>query len=59
VADTSEAAAELRLTRVKALTERDRLSLLVYLIARCPDTFPEMLDDALSTLSPGGSADDG
>jgi hypothetical protein len=54
MADTSEAAAELRLTRVKALSDRDRLSLVVYLIARYPDTFPEMLD-ALRTLSPGGS----
>jgi hypothetical protein len=53
MADTSEAAAELRLSRVKALSDHDRLSVVIYLIARYPETFPEMLDDALSTLSPG------
>jgi hypothetical protein len=27
---------------------------VTYLLARYPDTFPAMLDDALSSLSPGG-----
>jgi hypothetical protein len=53
MADTSEAAAELRLSRVKALSERDLVGLLTYLIARYPEEFPPMLDDALSTVSPG------
>ena len=53
MADTSESAAELRLARVKALSERDLVGLVTYLLARHPDTFPELLDDALSTVSPG------
>jgi len=53
MADTSETAAELRLARLKGLSDHDRLSLLVYLIARYPDTFPDMLEDGLSTVSPG------
>jgi hypothetical protein len=62
MADTSETAAELRLSRVRALGERDLVSLITYLLARHPDTFPDLLDDALSTISPGnakaaGSAD--
>jgi hypothetical protein len=56
MADTSETAAELRLSRVKALGERDLVALVTYLLARYPDTFPELLDDALSTVSPGGPA---
>jgi hypothetical protein len=48
----SEAAAELRITRVKALSNQDVVAVLTYLLARHPDTFPPMLDDALSTLSP-------
>jgi hypothetical protein len=55
MADTSETAAELRLSRVKALDERDLVSLVTYLLARYPDTFPDLLDDALSTVSPGGA----
>jgi hypothetical protein len=47
-----EAAAELRMTRVKALGNQDVVAVLTYLLARHPDTFPPMLDDALSTLSP-------
>ena len=47
-----EAAAELRITRVKALSNQDVVAVLTYLLARHPDTFPPMLDDALSTLSP-------
>jgi hypothetical protein len=53
MADTSEAAAELRISRVKALDERNLVSIVTYLLARYPDTFPAMLDDALSTLTPG------
>lgn len=41
------------MTRVKALSERDLVALVTYLLARHPDTFPELLDDALSTISPG------
>jgi hypothetical protein len=52
MADTSEAAAELRISRVKALNEQNLVTLVTYLLARYPDTFPAMLDDALSTLSP-------
>jgi PhnB protein len=52
MADTSEAAAELRLSRIKAMGERDLVSLLTYLLARYPDSFPDLLDDALSTISP-------
>ncbi|HEY5359501.1 MAG TPA: hypothetical protein VIJ82_17790 [Streptosporangiaceae bacterium] len=59
MADKSEAAAELRLARVKALSDHDRLSLVIYLIARYPETFPDMLEDALSTLSPGSAGTTG
>jgi len=51
-ADTAEAEAELRLSRVKALDSHDLVAAMTYLLARYPDTFPAMLDDALSTLSP-------
>jgi hypothetical protein len=50
--DTHEAAAELRITRVKALSNRDLVAMVTYLLARHPDTFPPMLDDALSSVSP-------
>jgi hypothetical protein len=50
--DTSEAAAELRISRVKALDGRSLVAVVTYLLARYPDTFPAMLDDALSTTSP-------
>ena len=52
--DSLEATAELRLSRVKALSDRDHVALVTYLLARYPDTFPKMLDDALSSLSDGG-----
>jgi len=55
MADTSEAAAELRLSRVKSLSEHDLVALLTYLLARHPDSFPELLDDALNTISPGNA----
>ncbi len=48
----SEAAAELRITRVKALDERNLVAVVIYMLAKYPDTFPAMLDDALSTISP-------
>lgn len=57
--DTREAAAKLRITRVKALNSQDIVAVLTYLLARYPDTFPAMLDDALSSVSPkrGGGQD--
>jgi hypothetical protein len=54
MADTSETAASLRVTRVTALSSDDRLHLLTYLLAKYPDSFSEMLDEALSAVSPGG-----
>jgi hypothetical protein len=50
--DTREAAAELRITRVKALDHQDLVAVVTYLLARHPDTFPPLLDDALSSVSP-------
>jgi hypothetical protein len=52
-----ETAAELRITRVRALDNKDLVAAVTYLLARYPDTFPAMLDDALSSVSPkqGGS----
>lgn len=55
MADTSENAASLRVARLQALSSEDRLHLLTYLLAKYPDSFSEMLDDALSTISPGGN----
>jgi hypothetical protein len=56
MADSSEASldteAELRISRVRALNDKDLLSVVTYLLARHPDTFPPMLDDALSSVSP-------
>jgi len=56
MADSSEASldteAELRISRVRALNEKDLLAVMTYLLARHPDTFPSMLDDALSSVSP-------
>ena len=54
--DASEETAELRLARVKALSDRDHVALVTYLLARYPDTFPKMLDDALSAVSAGDTA---
>jgi hypothetical protein len=53
--DTSEASAELRLSRVRALGDKEHVALVTYLLARYPDTFPKMLDDALSAISVGNS----
>jgi hypothetical protein len=50
--DTHEAEAELRISRVKALSDQDLLAIVTYLLARHPETFPAMLDDALSSVSP-------
>ena len=50
--DSRETAAELRITRVRALDNKDLVAAVTYLLARYPDTFPAMLDDALSSVSP-------
>jgi hypothetical protein len=47
-----ESAAELRITRVGALSDHDLVAVVTYLLAKHPDTFPPMLDDALSAVSP-------
>ena len=56
MADISETShdvdAELRLSRIRALNEKDLTAVMTYLLARHPDTFPPMLDDALSSVSP-------
>jgi hypothetical protein len=51
-ADTHETEAELRLSRVEALNGSDLVSVVTYLLAKHPNTFPAMLDDALSAVSP-------
>ena len=53
--DTHQTEAELRISRVEALSEHDLLAVVTYLLAKYPDTFPTMLDDALSSLSPKNS----
>ena len=50
--DTHKTEAELRISRVKALSNADLLGVATYLLAKYPDTFPGMLDDALSSVSP-------
>jgi len=52
---THEADAELRISRVKALSGSDLLGVMTYLMAKYPDSFPAMLDDALSSFSPENS----
>ena len=47
-----ETAAELRITRVSTLSNHDLVAVVTYLLAKHPDTFPAMLDDALSAVSP-------
>jgi hypothetical protein len=47
-----ETEAQLRLSRVEALNGSDLVSVVTYLLAKHPDTFPAMLDDALSSVSP-------
>jgi hypothetical protein len=51
-AGTHETEAELRLSRVQALNGHDLVAVVTYLLAKHPDTFPAMLDDALSSVSP-------
>lgn len=51
-----DTAAELRITRVTALSNHDLVAVVTYLLARHPDTFPAMLDDALSSVSPKQAA---
>ena len=50
--DTHEAEAELRISRVKSLNGQDLMGFVTYLLAKYPDSFPGMLDDALSSVSP-------
>ena len=50
--DTHKSEAELRIARVQALSNADLLGVTTYLLAKYPDTFPAMLDDALSSVSP-------
>src|ERR1700750_3265349 len=50
--DTSKTEAELRIARVQALSNGDLMGVVTYLLAKYPDTFPGMLDDALSSLTP-------
>ena len=56
--NSREAAAELRIARVRALNNHDLVAVVTYLLARYPDTFPALLDDALSSVSPKAAADD-
>jgi hypothetical protein len=49
---SSGTAAELRLARVQARTPHDLVAVVTYLLAKYPDTFPALLDDALSSVSP-------
>ena len=53
---TAETEAELRISRVRALNDHDLLAVVTDMLARHPDTFPAMLDDALSSFSPKNSA---
>jgi hypothetical protein len=50
--DTGKTEAELRIARVQSLNNADLMSVVTYLLAKYPDTFPGMLDDALSSVSP-------
>ena len=50
--DTHKTEAELRIARVQALSNADLMGVVTYLLAKHPDTFPGMLDDALSSVSP-------
>ena len=48
----TETEAELRISRVRALSEQNMMAVVTFLLAKYPDTFPAMLDDALSSVSP-------
>jgi hypothetical protein len=50
--ETHETEAELRLSRVRALSDKDLMAVVTYLLAKHPESFPAMLDDALSSVSP-------
>ena len=50
--DTHDTTAKLRITRVQALDNHNLVAVVTYLLASYPDTFPAMLDDALSAVSP-------
>ena len=50
--NSRETAAELRIARVRALNTHDLVGVVTYLLARYPDSFPALLDDALSSVSP-------
>jgi hypothetical protein len=56
MADSDEAPAdteaELRISRVRSLSEQDMMAVVTFLLAKHPGTFPAMLDDALSSVSP-------
>ena len=54
--DIHEAEAELRISRVKALSNQDLVGVVTYVLARHPETFPPMLDDALSSVSPANNS---
>jgi hypothetical protein len=54
--DTNDAAAELRITRVRGLEHQGVVAVVTYLLAGYPDTFPAMLDEALSAVSPNQSS---
>ncbi len=56
--NSREEAAELRIARVRALNNHDLVAVVTYLLARHPDTFPALLDDALSSVSPKGAPAD-
>ena len=51
--DIHETEAQLRISRVTALSNTDLIGVVTYLLARQPETCPPMLDDALSSMSPG------
>src|SRR5262245_29970165 len=55
--DTSKTEAELRIARVQALSNADRLGVVTYLLAKYPETFPGVLDDALSSVSPSNNGE--
>jgi hypothetical protein len=55
--DSSDSSSELRLSRVNALSKHDLTAVLTYLLARNPDTFPPLLDEALSSVSPASATD--
>jgi hypothetical protein len=55
--DARESEAELRITRISALSNHDLVAVVTYLLAKHPDTFPPMLDDALSAAAPKQGGD--